>query len=120
MVIDEADDGGEGRGGGGDALQRALVGGEEPGVLDQVADAVARDGHLRGDEQIGAARRRHSAMASMTFLVFPSMSPLVGLSWARAMRMGDAACYRTGPTSRHGRAPSVAARGQAVNRELAL
>ena len=37
-------------------------------------------------------------MASMTFRVFPSMSPLVGFSWARAMRMGDAACYRTGPT----------------------
>ncbi len=45
--VDEADDGGDAARGRGDRLHRALVGLEKRGVLDQVADAVARQRHFR-------------------------------------------------------------------------
>ena len=82
--------------GGGDALHRALVGGEEPGILDQVADAVARDRHLGGDEQVGAARGRLGDRVEDLCRVPVDVA-------ARRVELGqgdahgaDAACYRTG------------------------
>ena len=51
-MIDEADDGRVSPvAAAADALDRAFVRGEEACVLDQIADAVAGDAHLRREEQ---------------------------------------------------------------------
>ena len=93
VVIDEADDGGERCRGRGDARDRAFVGGEKSRVLDQIADAVPRDHHLGGYEQVGSARRRFGDRGEH----------LGGVSFdvaARRVELGqgdaheaDAACY---------------------------
>ena len=56
VEVDEADDRGNSARRGGDALHRPLVGGEESGVLDQIADAITRQGHFRRQEEVRAAR----------------------------------------------------------------
>ena len=101
-MIDEADDGGERRRRGGHALHRALVGGEEPGILDEIADAVARDRHLGGDEQVGAARGRLGDRGDDLCGVRVDVA-------ARRVELGqgdahgaDAACYRTAARGTYG------------------
>ena len=53
VEVDEADHGGDAARRLRDALDRPLVGGEEVGVLDEVADAVTGQRHLRRDDQVG-------------------------------------------------------------------
>ena len=56
--VDEADDGGDAGGGSSNPLHCRLVGLEEAGVLDEVADAIAGQRHLGRDQQLGAGRDR--------------------------------------------------------------
>ncbi len=52
IEIDEAEDGGDAARRRGNPPDRPFVGGKEIGVLDEVADAVAGDDHLRRDQQV--------------------------------------------------------------------
>ena len=57
VVVDEADDRRDAARCRRDLLQRALVGREERRVLDQIADAVAGQRQLGGDDDVGARGR---------------------------------------------------------------
>ena len=61
------------------ALHRALVGREKLSVLDEVPDAVARQRHLRRDDEIGAAAPRPQQSRRGSVRGVAEMSPLVGL-----------------------------------------
>ena len=58
VEIDEAHDRGDAAGGLGNPQHRALVGREEPRVLDEVPDAIAGQRHFRRHEYVGPLGRR--------------------------------------------------------------